>query len=390
MTKKDIIDAMKDKFLLENSGTPGITVTKKNLKTTKGFNDEYYKDVDKKMKDYEKIEDDDFEDPKFGGDEEEELFVGSGMEGITYDDEDSENYKKFEKRNTELNKPSDDYYLEKDEIDDVPGKLKTAGKKYKENRKENSNTPPVRTTAAESTIKRLKYKSEFISESQTMSLIPKEFKSNNTIFEMTDSIKTYKIRWEGDENNGKPVILLFKDQREINEEIEVMNRLINYNPKDQLTNKTNILLEEQEFKNTMSLFRKNVNEQTTTGVETPAEVSDSSNTSIDSDGNKYYITVVGGQKLVSVEPNNLPGKKFDLFTFEPGTNKITVTRNDVMNQKGVYSNLNYLKYGLGLIFSTEKVKNQNTNFNQNILDKITNYQAENLIPITTTFFNSKN
>lgn len=312
MTKKDILNSLKKVILSENSGTPGITVTKKNLTTSKKFNDEYYKEVDKKMKDYEKIEKDDFEDPKViltDEEIEEENISGSGMEGLTYDEEEGENFKKFEKRNDELNKPSKDYYLKKDEINDIPKKMKKAGDKYKEEKKKFHNTPPVRTVAAESTIKRLKYKTQFVNEDITFNLIPQEFKSNNLIFEMTDGVKTYKIRWEGNKDNGKPIVLLFKDQERINEEVQKMERLINYNTRDQLVNKTNVLIEEQELKNFIGERKKVLVEQTTIPATSPTTVPQNS----DNEDQYSFNKVDGDITQVSIMLN---GKPVPLFRYD--------------------------------------------------------------------------
>ena len=323
MTKKDILNNLKKVILSENSGTPGITVTKKNLTTSKKFNDEYYKEVDKKMKDYEKIEKDDFEDPKVtltAEETEEENISGSGMEGLTYDEEEGENFKKFEKRNNELNKPSKDYYLKKDEINDIPKKMKKAGDKYKEQKKKFHNTPPVRTVAAESTIKRLKYKTQFVNEDIALKLIPQEFKSNNTIFEMTDGVKTYKIRWEGNKDNGKPIVLLFKDQERINEEVQKMERLINYNTRDQLINKTNVLIEEQELKNFISDRKKVLTEQTTS---TPATSTTTIPQNSDNE-DQYSFDEVNGRTQVSIILNGKPNPLFDY----DNTGNLRIFKND--------------------------------------------------------------
>ena len=193
MTKKDILNKIKRTILGEDS-TPGIAVTKKVQKSEKDFNDEYYRETDKKFKDYDKIKEDDFDTPKVNADEEQEKsYGGSGMEGLTYDNEGTEVEKKFQKRVDDLNKPSKDYYLKKDEINDVYGKLKGKSKNYKEDKKKFQNTPPVRAVQAETTIKRLTYKTEFLNESIAFNLIPEDFKKDSLVFEMTDGNKLYKI-----------------------------------------------------------------------------------------------------------------------------------------------------------------------------------------------------
>lgn len=254
MTKKDILNKVKKTILGEDAGTPGITVTKKTQKTEKKFSDDYYKETDKKFKDYLGIKKDDFDTPKVNADEEQEkTYGGSGMEGLTYDNEGTEVEKKFTKRVKDLNKPSKDYYLKKDEIDNTFEKLMKKSKNYKEDKKKFQNTPPVRAVQAEGTIKRLKYKTEFVNESTAINLIPEDFKKDSLVFEMTDGNKLMKVRWEGGKN-GRAVILLSKDNKKINEELSRMHQLFEYNSRDTF-GKTNLLTEEKELDNMVKTFR---------------------------------------------------------------------------------------------------------------------------------------
>ena len=252
MTKKDILNKIKNAILGEGSTTPGITVTNKTQKSEKKFNDDYYKESNKKFKDYLGIKKDDFDAPKVNADEEQEKsYGGSGMEGLTYDNEGTEVAKKFTKRVDDLNKPSKDYYLKKDEVNDVFSKLKKKSKSYQDEKEIYQNTPPVRAVEAkklksESTIKRLTYKTEFVNENIAFNLIPEDFKKNNLVFEMTDGNRLMKIRWEGNKN-GRPIVLLSKDTKKISQELEKMHHLFEYNSRENLT-KTNLLTEDQEFR----------------------------------------------------------------------------------------------------------------------------------------------
>lgn len=263
MTKKDILNKIKKTILGEADTTPGITVTNKVKGSDKKFNDEYYKSTSKKFKNYLDTEEDDFDTPKVNTDDELELtYHGSGMEGLSYDNEGTEVEKKFVKRNDDLNKPSKDYYLKKDEVNDVYSKKKKEGESYRKQKKVFQNTPPVRAIQAEkvkseSTIKRLTYKTEFINENVAFNLIPENFKKNDLIFEMTDGNKLMKIRWEGG-LNGRPVVLLSKDNQKINKELERMHQLFEYNSRDSFT-KTNLLTEKEELDNLVNKF-KNINE----------------------------------------------------------------------------------------------------------------------------------
>ncbi len=62
------------------------------------------------------------------------MYYGTGMEGLKYDDEGTPKYEKFVKRNEELNKPSKDYYLDKDEVDDSYDRIMKDGKVYKKHK----------------------------------------------------------------------------------------------------------------------------------------------------------------------------------------------------------------------------------------------------------------
>lgn len=263
MTKKDILDKIKRSILGEDT-TPGITNTKKVQKTDKQFNDEYYKESNKKFKDYLGLKKDTFDTPKVNTDDELELtYHGSGMEGLTYDNEGSEVEKKFVKRNDDLNKPSKDYYLKKDEVNDVYKKKKKEGESYRKQKKIFQNTPPVRAIEAEKiksegTIKRLTYKNQFINESEALNLIPEQFKKNDMVFEMTDGNKLLKVRWEGSAQRGKAIVLLSKDENKINEELNRMHRLFEYDSREKFS-KSNLITEENEFHNMVKKF-KNINE----------------------------------------------------------------------------------------------------------------------------------
>lgn len=70
---------------------------------------------------------------------------------------------------------------------------------------------------------------------------------------MTDGNKTYKIRWEGSQK-GRPTVLLFKDSKKINEELDRMHKLFEYNPRNNFA-KSNLLTEEEELHNMMDKFR---------------------------------------------------------------------------------------------------------------------------------------
>ena len=276
MKKKDIINHVK-KVILGEDIASGLAKTKKVQKTEKQFNDDYYKDTNKKFKNYGKINDYTSDEPKVVDDKEQEkTYGGSGMEGLTYDNEGTEVEKSFKKRNNELNKSSKNYYLKKDEVNDVYTKLTSKGDEYKKERKKHSNTPPVRTVSTESTIKRLTYKTEFLNESVIFKLIPENFKEDNKVFEMTDGNKLLKIRWEGNNHNGNPIVLLYKDTKKINEELDKMHHLFEYNSRNNF-GKSNLMTEDKELHDFFENKKKTLVEQTTTNPTTTTTVSPTSN-----------------------------------------------------------------------------------------------------------------
>ena len=61
----------------------------------------------------------------------------------------------------------------------------------------------------------------------TLSLIPKSYKVDNHIFEMTDGNFTFKVKWEGDKD-GEGYIINSKNTKILSEEMNRMKDLFNY------------------------------------------------------------------------------------------------------------------------------------------------------------------
>lgn len=89
-------------------------------------------------------------------------------------------------------------------------------------------------------MKRLKFKKEFEGANTTqkighaLTLIPEGYRVDKKEFEMTDGTVTCKVRWEGNLNEGKAVILLAADKTKINEDISRMKALMGYKSEDTL------------------------------------------------------------------------------------------------------------------------------------------------------------
>lgn len=98
-------------------------------------------------------------------------------------------------------------------------------------------------------MKRLKFKNPFNGHKNALTLIPENYKKDMLIFEMTDGIETYKIRWEG----KSPVILEAKNQNLINEEMSKIKKLMGYTSRETLGNLkgTERLNEDVNFKTIM-------------------------------------------------------------------------------------------------------------------------------------------
>lgn len=94
---------------------------------------------------------------------------------------------------------------------------------------ENKNNPKIKES-----MKRLRFKKEFNGVGNALKLIPENYKVDNKVFEMTDGNETYKIRWEGNINEGKAVVLLASDKQMVNEDIQKMKHLMGYKSQDTL------------------------------------------------------------------------------------------------------------------------------------------------------------
>ena len=67
-----------------------------------------------------------------------------------------------------------------------------------------------------------------------LTLIPEGYKVDNKEFEMTDGNVTCRVRWEGNLNEGKAIVLTAKDRVLVNEDIARMQALFNYKSEDTL------------------------------------------------------------------------------------------------------------------------------------------------------------
>lgn len=273
MKKKDILKKIEEQVARgikspNLGGDPvGLKITKQALKKSKEENEAYYKELDKKFQDYLKLDVKDNPSPKVNGTEEDhKMYYGSGMEGLKYDDQGTEKNKKFVERNKELNKPSKDYYLKKDQVEDSYGKIMKDGENYKKHKYEKPDeyekTPKVRITQEsinKKTMKQLNYKKPFLSYERAMGLIPEGYKINGNKFRMTDGVETYTVKWEGN-NTGTPTVLNYKNEKLVKEDVQKMKHLYGYKSEDSLMKTNDALTENEIFRELLGKSRTLVTE----------------------------------------------------------------------------------------------------------------------------------
>lgn len=291
MKKSDILKKISEQvargILNPDAGEPvGLKITKQALGKSKKENDEYYKSLDKKFTDYLKMGGKDEPSPKVNmTDEERKMYYGTGMEGLKYDDEGTPKYEKFVKRNEELNKPSKDYYLDKDGVDDSYDRIMKDGKAYKKHKYEKPDeyqkTPKVRVTKEsvnKKTMKQLNFKKPFLTQERVMKLIPESFKVNGNKFKMSDGVETYTIKWEGNTKTGTPTPLQYKNGTLIKEDVSKMKHLYDYNSQDTLMKTNDALTENQIFSEMLGKTRLLKEQDTTVTPTTTPTTSDGKKT----------------------------------------------------------------------------------------------------------------
>ena len=85
-------------------------------------------------------------------------------------------------------------------------------------------------------MKRLRFKKPFTGVENALKLIPESYKVDNKTFQMTDGNEKYEIRWEGNITEGSAIILKASDKVLMNEDMQKMKHLMQYNSKDTLGN----------------------------------------------------------------------------------------------------------------------------------------------------------
>jgi len=278
-----------DKKLIKNrlrktvaeASVPGASVTDKVQAKSKSENDKYYKEVEKKMGEYEKDTTkgakDSIEEPKFNyeGSEKEyhdEMEIMNGQEMLRYDNEPSKRFKERANMSIEGNAlmgNSPDYanVVAKGQGGD-PDFGKNLIKKIKDSAKKRDAATPAldqfgddieeknvgikgtksttkpsidsKSVAVESKketkqpimetnkMKRLRFKSKFDGVDNALNLIPESYKVDNKIFEITDGNENYRVRWEGDLNEGEAIVLIASDKTLVESDMKHMAHLMGF------------------------------------------------------------------------------------------------------------------------------------------------------------------
>jgi hypothetical protein len=261
----DIKQTLRDRLLGEDV-VPGVKQTQDVQKIAKKQNKAALKDVEKTMKDYEApLNPDDKEENELSPE------LRGGMEELEYDSEPSEQFKERAEKaiegdstmgngqgkneeygNTEATwgASSDDFGKKlvkntkekKAAKDAAQTDLISLGDDIEVNPKQNSKKKKVAVestdnnsnTIKETKMKTLKrtFKKSFKELGNPINLIPESYKVDSNEFVLSDGNETYRMRWEGDVNEGTAVVLTAEDKSAINEDMNKMNHLMNYSSRE--------------------------------------------------------------------------------------------------------------------------------------------------------------
>ncbi len=256
----------KTKITIKEDKEPVGLRTAMKARTESGeFNKGAIKDFESKMSKYYDFDNDqDFETPKITRSDYEEAYeiedLGAGkMSALKYDNEDTEVYKKFDKRIDDLNDTSEydeifgtiDGFGEGKKKDKTYDKLKDNSEKYIKHKYDKPDeyhlTPKVRVTneSKNDKMKRLNFKNKFASDTDVLNLIPENYKFDGHTFLMTDGNQTFKVRWDESINEG--TILGYRNKSMINEDVDKMKKLFNYKHSDSMGKTNDYLSETKTF-----------------------------------------------------------------------------------------------------------------------------------------------
>jgi len=256
----------------------GKTATEKVQKKEKSVNNDYYKEVAKKMKKYDSdsksnndsVKSGDLEKYDLKGDDEkvhDEVEINNGTQMNQYDNEPSKKFKERAKEAlTGSAKMGNQTYKGKwnpktgagngntEEVwgssggkhtgEEILKNVKSANKNYKQYQEDDIESLPkvepkkhsAYNESVESNneiinknkMKRLRFKKPFNGLGKALTLIPESYRVDDKVFEMTDGNENYKIRWEGSVNEGQAIVIQASDNKLMNEDIQQMKHLMSF------------------------------------------------------------------------------------------------------------------------------------------------------------------
>jgi hypothetical protein len=249
----------------QNPGFPGKAITDNSKKESGKEAQDYYKEVLKKVMDYQNPNDkEEFDAPKTPTNtsdvetENERLKLTgydtgvSGMEVVM--DKSTESggsemsKKKYKERMDKIQGDKMNYdYMKKSarKTNDLKYKKDAQnGRPVKAQKSKQPETAEVKESYEGVNSKNIfKVKGTITSENQIMKLVeklPSRVKIDETVFVITDGENTYKLIWEGEEHNGEATIKNFRNNQMVNEDIQKMKHLWDFNTKEKYEFKNNI------------------------------------------------------------------------------------------------------------------------------------------------------
>jgi len=263
---KKIIKQELDKLVAEAS-VSGEQVTKRAQKTSKTQNKAYYKDVEGKMKDYDKNlkqEDENQIDPvktnAEGKEKEyhEDMEIMNGLEMNQYDNTPTEKFKDRAKKAIEGDStmgndpewanviPADQQGFTGPDFGKDLVKKAIASKKKRNDATGTFNqfgddiemtdgkAKISKKKIATESMKRIKFKSPLNGVGNALKLIPEAFRVDNKEFEITDGKETYRMKWEGTLEEGKANVLTANSTDLLNEDFSKIKHLMGYKAENTL------------------------------------------------------------------------------------------------------------------------------------------------------------
>jgi hypothetical protein len=223
MNKDLIREYLNATFLVEETKAPGLKSTEAIQKDDEDINKEAMKDVEKKMEEYldgitgekenkEVVKKYNYNDEQKDAHEKGELPNGTmAVLDVKGDTEEWDERQEDSRLATSVDSDTMDTYLNLD-------------KDEKKSKKVNEG------------MKRLVFKKEFNGVEKALKLIPESYKIDNKTFQMTDGNEKYEIRWEGDINEGRAIVLSASDKNLVNEDMQKMKHLMGFKSQETLGN----------------------------------------------------------------------------------------------------------------------------------------------------------